>query len=101
MTSRTRNFIELADLIGLHMECDNCDATLTAPLNKQDRDMPENCPNCGHRWGSKPAPNGKQTKEYVAEFAVHLRALQVEMAGDSRGFMLTFEVSSPASNGQD
>jgi len=54
MTSQTKKFIEVADIIGLRFECRNehCGASLTLTmLEAINRNSPlKECPNCGKQW---------------------------------------------------
>jgi hypothetical protein len=54
MTSQTKKFIELSDIVGLRFECKNkeCRAILTLPLlDYSNLNHPlQKCPNCGTGW---------------------------------------------------
>ena len=54
MTTQTKKFIEIADIIGLRFECKNeeCRANLWLPLIEDiNRTHPlQKCPNCGKAW---------------------------------------------------
>jgi uncharacterized Zn finger protein len=54
MTSQTKKYIELSDIIGLRFECKNaeCGASLTLPMLEDiNRTHPlQKCPNCGQVW---------------------------------------------------
>ena len=55
MTSQTRKFIEIADIVGLRFECKNeqCGASLSLPFHQgiNRTDTLERCPHCGKQWG--------------------------------------------------
>jgi hypothetical protein len=54
MTTQTKKFIEIADIVGLRFECKNpeCGASLTLTiLEAINRNSPlKECPNCGKQW---------------------------------------------------
>lgn len=98
MTTKTHNFIDLPDLIGMKIECAHCHLVIVVPLEKADR-YPLQCPNCNELWG-KPAINQKPTKTYVDNFVSALAALKREVEGDL-GFTFSLEVSGLSSGDKD
>ncbi len=51
MTSQTKKFIELADLLGLRFQCNECKASLFLPLTKDvNASRLRSCPHCNHPW---------------------------------------------------
>lgn len=95
MTSKTHNFIELSDLIGMKMECGHCHLLIVIPLDKADR-YPMQCPNCNEVW-MVPHGEGRSIKDHIDEFRVHLSALKRVLAGSGK-FTFALEVSAPVSS---
>jgi len=51
MTTQTKRFIELSDLLGLRFECKECHASLFLPLSKVlIASRLRSCPHCNHPW---------------------------------------------------
>jgi hypothetical protein len=56
MANQPEKFINLSDIVGLHLRCTNreCGTTLSLSVSELDdiqRDQPlEKCPNCGADW---------------------------------------------------
>jgi hypothetical protein len=54
MTSQTKKFIEISDIVGLRFDCKNpeCGASLSLPLNQgvNRTDTVQRCPHCGKSW---------------------------------------------------
>jgi hypothetical protein len=64
MTSQTKKFIELSDIVGLRLECKTCGCALLIEISRTDGTL-ENllaktnsvlsqCPTCGSQWTSAP-----------------------------------------------
>jgi len=103
VTSYTKNYIELRDLLGLHFACKHCDSTLTIPIARIDRGIPSECPNCNETWSD--FTSVKSAANVISEFAKAQKQLQQALYGDhpaSIGYTLTIEIASdPASGGKD
>jgi hypothetical protein len=56
MTTQTRKFIELADILGMRFDCKKCHASLSLPPENSPR-PPRDCPNCGSNWTEMPDGN--------------------------------------------
>jgi hypothetical protein len=51
MTTETKTFIELSDIIGIKVECGNCHSTVTIPVEqKMNFKGMGQCHNCGEAW---------------------------------------------------
>jgi hypothetical protein len=53
MTKTIKTYVELADLTGVHLECEHCHSSLTIPFQRLDRGIPAKCPNCNEDWGKR------------------------------------------------
>ncbi len=89
MTSQTRKFIEIADIVGLRFECKNaeCGASLSLPLHQgvNRTDTLKNCPHCGKQW----------TMLNDSDYAVQLKRLLdlLRLLGEAPiGCRFTFEI---------
>jgi hypothetical protein len=65
MTTQTKRFIELQDVLGLRFECKECHASLSLPLTKDlNASRLRTCPHCNNPWLSMMAgPTGGSTVE--------------------------------------
>lgn len=70
MTTQTRKFIELADILGMRFDCRKCHASVSLTLEKSRPSPPRQCPNCRCDWTEM--PDGTDHKE---EFQVLSDAL--------------------------
>lgn len=54
MTSQTKKFIEISDMVGLRFECKNpqCGVSLSLPMQQgvSRTDTLQRCPHCGKAW---------------------------------------------------
>jgi hypothetical protein len=68
MTTQTKTFIELSDIIGLKLECKNCGCALSVGEEKEGKTVVDgllqmnnktlmNCPTCGAVWMQTLDPN--------------------------------------------
>jgi DNA-directed RNA polymerase subunit RPC12/RpoP len=101
MTSRTRHYIDLEDLLGLRFECKNCGTSVDANLNNISS-LPQTCPNCSQSWMVKPRADMPGGAAYlrISEFVETYKAMKKELEGefsDSK-FTLSLEVTAPAIN---
>ena len=60
MTTQTKKFIELADIIGMRFDCRKCRTSLLLPMEKSPS-PPSQCPNCRCDWTAM--PDGSDRKE--------------------------------------
>jgi hypothetical protein len=62
MTSQTKSFIEISDVLGLRFECRKCGVSLTLPIGEATSHRKEHllkeCPNCGIHWALLPESKG-------------------------------------------
>ena len=50
MSTESRMFIQLSDILGAEFECPKCQAKILYPIKKHYDPLPENCPSCGQVW---------------------------------------------------
>lgn len=94
MTSQTKNYIELADVLAIRCECKHCGATLSLPLLREIRtDRLHNCPNCNEPWSQ--SGYGRSLRNIDAEIAQFVTAFQSlsQSLEQPNGFLLLLEVS--------
>jgi hypothetical protein len=97
MTSQTKHYIEVADILGLRCECKECHTALALPLATDVGKSLLTCPRCGKGW----ARQANSTSEIlIEEFARKVEQLANTLP--HLGFILLLEIASdPASNGKD
>jgi hypothetical protein len=100
MTSQTKHFIELRDIVGLRLECRNkkCDASLLVGLNNEDGNLSSllaannnvlgNCPACGRAW------MGEGLATFESDVKKFLRLMHdVKKLDEKLGCSMTFEIT--------
>ena len=94
MTSQTKRFIQLSDILGLHFECTHCDSTLLIPLSREIFIKKlYACPHCGNPWIKR--LEGGSVESVISDCIERLKALREALTGglyDS--FSLTLEVKN-------
>lgn len=102
MTSQTRCFIELSDLVGMQLECRKCGISLLASgdslasLSSQHDVTMSKCPTCNHPWT---VPNTYPTQMgFDTEVKKLLRDMEmVRSIEDKLGCKIRFELKGVAS----
>jgi len=94
MTSQTKKFIELTDMLSLRFECKHCNSELLiSSLRDLELGTLNNCPVCGRPWASI---NGSTCEPTIAEFLTALNKLRVTVGRHENvfpaGFNLTIEI---------
>lgn len=94
MTSQTKKFIELSDIIALRLECKNqkCKATLTTSVRDFRKGTLSACPVCKEPWATV---NGSSCELAVSEFMQAFHKLEGMLGGEGHfpaGFSLTLEI---------
>jgi len=102
MTSQTRHYIDLADVLGLQFVCKGCGTSVDVRLEKLAQ-LPTNCPNCPRLWMAKPRGGDMQDRgadfhllltDFLARFQ-SIRAVMNSEVGPIRDFCLTLEIAGP------
>ena len=92
MTTQTRRYIELKDILALRFECRKCGGAISIPLADWQR-IPSICPNCTVEFTGTLREGGDSTQHILKEFRNALRniarivdnkplALSLEIPGD-------------------
>lgn len=89
MTSKTRHYIEVSDIVALHFECKECRATLILRLTKDLGNSILQCPVCRKGWAQLENSN---LEWVVREFVQKCERLASELP--QFGFNLSLELSS-------
>ena len=80
MTTQTRKFIELADIIGMRFDCRKCRTSLSLPMEKSPN-PPSQCPNCRCDWTAMPdGSDGKEEFEMLARAIATVARLRLGCA---------------------
>jgi hypothetical protein len=110
MTTQTKKFIELRDLLGLRFQCNECGASLFLPFSQNvNAARLRSCPHCNHPWLSVTigAAGGSSIEGDVSKLVDAVMRLASHFDGTPGGFpvgcSLAIEVTSdqqrPASAG--
>jgi hypothetical protein len=96
MTSQTKKFIELSDVISLRLKCKSCASELLIPSsrdidNREEQGKLSECPVCRKDWA---LVNGSTCESTIAKFMSSLNKLRAEMKSFPAGFFLAFEINN-------
>ena len=104
MTHIVKQFIALADISFLRIDCSDCKASLSLPIMSTSFSIPQHCPSCREEWYQTYA-NGPNAGERIAELVRHVKAVQRVFEQTDVKFRLELEVSglsvSPVSSSRD
>ncbi len=94
MTSETKRFIELSDLLSLRLECKHCHSELLLSSlrslgTKEEQGKLNRCPVCSRDWA---LVNGSTCELTIAEFLKALNSLRDALGSFPAGFKLTLEI---------
>jgi Zn-finger nucleic acid-binding protein len=92
MTSQTKRYIELPDVLALRFVCSRCGANLSVSMMKEIRlDALHSCPNCREPWTYMQggAALDGLLKQFVESFNVIVKNLE---SNHFPGFKLTIEL---------
>lgn len=88
MTSQTKKFIEVSDILAFRFQCNQCSSMVVTPL-KGYSDMPGACSNCGHEF------TNLQNREVQQLFKNLITTLdRVQQAAKLKGFSFSLEIAS-------
>jgi len=96
MTSQTKHYIEMIDMLALRCDCKHCSASLSLPMVQDVAKCLLTCPNCGKQWARLENTTYELT---INDFAKKVGELKLLLP--SAGFRLYLEVACPASAGKD
>ena len=89
MTSQTKKFIEIADLIAFRFEC-KCGSIVVTTIAGY-KEMPVTCSNCGHQFAALENYSTQQV------FKNMITALQkAQQTAEAREFKFAFEIEEDA-----
>jgi len=100
MTSKTRCFIELADLLAWRFECKNCHASLELSLDNLEKGTLNECPHCHRNWALIPTTplSSVNFEPHFTRFIEALNQLKGQFGDQSvLGFDLSLEIKQPES----
>jgi len=89
MTTQTRRFIELKDILALRFDCRKCGASVSVPFGDCQR-IPSSCSNCLCDFTD--TLRGDSTQKILGEFATSLKHV-ARIVGD-RSFVFSLEIAA-------
>jgi predicted RNA-binding Zn-ribbon protein involved in translation (DUF1610 family) len=96
MTSQTKHYIELSDILSVRCDCKECGASLSLPLAANIAYSLFKCPKCGVGWVRFDGGTHELTLTTFMSEMEKIKALLPKA-----GFNLHFEIVAPASNVKD
>ncbi len=96
MTSQTKHYIEMSDILSVRCDCKECGASLSLPLASNLAYSLFKCPKCGKPWVRFEGGTYELT---ITNFMKGMEELKGLLP--NAGFNLQFEVSAPASAAKD
>lgn len=87
MTSQTKQFIDISDLLAFRLECNHCGANLIVSLRKS-HGLPLTCVNCQGDWFSDP---DSLARSAIGEFARMVTKLNGLL--DKQGVKFSIEIT--------
>jgi|SRR5271156_3298054 len=96
MTSQTKKFMELSDILSLRFECKHCGSELLISSlrdidKKEEQGKLNDCPVCRREWARV---NGSSSESVIAKFLTALNKLRSELDTFPFGFSLTLELTN-------
>lgn len=88
MTLSKRSFIDPADILSLHLCCQECQSTMTLPIGNLKTITPK-CPNCSTQWYTLDSADVKA----VMDFINNIKTLQAR--GKKSPVTLQIEITAP------
>lgn len=99
MTTQTKQYIDLSDIVAFRFDCKQCDAALSLPLSDNRTKLAlAVCPNCKTVWAQR---QGIAYDEIINEFKAHLkRAAEImgQQYSDPLGFSMVLEIKMPSTS---
>ena len=95
MTTQTKQFIELTDIVAFRFNCKNCGSTLSLPVSdERTRLVLDLCPNCKTQWAMT---HGIAPDQFILGFREALKRIQATMVKDSKlEFTMMLEIAPEA-----
>jgi hypothetical protein len=87
MTSQTRHYIEVSDILAIRCECRECHAVLTLPLSRDAGKSLLVCPRCNKGWARQ---ENSTSEVLIDEFAQKVEQLAGTLP--HLGFALALEI---------
>jgi hypothetical protein len=106
MTTQTKKFIELADILALRFECKNCGSELLISSlrdmsKREEQGKLSDCPVCRKPWASI---SGTTCESAIAEFLSSLNKLRSLIGTQGTfptGFLMTVEIKAKEQDKED
>jgi hypothetical protein len=100
MTSHTKHYIDLSDIVALRLECKHCRGTISLPIHSEIRAQSlRACPNCNEHWAS--LHQGANMEIAITNLVDTLKDFELAFRKRSEfsqegGFLLSVEINSEA-----
>jgi hypothetical protein len=99
MTSETKHFIQLSDIVALCFTCKHCGISLHLGLDKFQPGVLHNCPNCHRDWAAVRMDTPGIGRNYESNFSQFVGAIHdlEKLTGDTSpvGFGVSLEIKQP------
>jgi hypothetical protein len=96
VTTRTRHYIDLEDLLGLRFECEKCKTSIDVSLGQVNA-IPQRCPICDRHWMSpnRGDMNGDQIHSLITSFLADFKSLRNAANNETspRDFGISLEIA--------
>ncbi len=103
MTSQTKHYVDLSDIVAVRGECCRCRATISIPTSASPLRLEglRHCPSCNEPWAQVGASSIESTiQKFVDQFNELQQAVKrvrgITISKEGGGFMLTLEVKDEA-----
>jgi len=99
MTSQTKHYIELPDILAIRFECKDCGSAVSLPISpNMSFSRLSTCPNCGRSWllimQTSMEPVLKECAAAIQEATAKLKQHQsILEASGFKGFSLSLEIA--------
>jgi transposase-like protein len=93
MTSQTKQYIEMEDILSVRCDCKECGASLSVPVASNLADSLFKCPKCGKSWVRFEGGTHEIT---INEFAKRVGELKLLLP--TTGFKLYIEITPESEN---
>jgi hypothetical protein len=96
MTSETRTYIDVNDLLAAVVQCPGCHASLALSFAADHMNLPQNCPHCRAQWFESTPQNPTRGQRLSALFeALRLLKSSLDSKAEPTKFTFRLEIAQP------